>query len=260
MPAISISKTYADGDILFESDLDTIREDIETFLNVTKIDDDNIQDSGITASSKLVDATVTAAKLAADSVTTTKIADLNVTTAKINDLAVTAAKLGASAVETAKINDSAVTTAKINDGAVTQAKRAALGQQISSTCDIFSTTSTSAVDVTNLSITITTTGRPVFLTLIKNDGVANPSTITVNDTDASAAATLYILRDSTEIYETNLVVAATGATSVQLTVPPGIINHIDIPAAGTYTYKVQAAVSSGDNMGMAHMKLVAFEL
>lgn len=47
MPALSITKTYQDGDILTEADLDNIRESIENFFNVTGIDSDNIQPGGV---------------------------------------------------------------------------------------------------------------------------------------------------------------------------------------------------------------------
>lgn len=47
MPTLSITKSYADGDVLLESDLDSIRSSLLTFLNTTKIDSDNIQDDGI---------------------------------------------------------------------------------------------------------------------------------------------------------------------------------------------------------------------
>lgn len=85
MPTLTITKSYADGDILTEADLDNIRNDVITFLNTTKLDDDNIQDAGITGSSKLIDS----------SVTTAKINDAAITTAKIADLAVTSDKLAA---------------------------------------------------------------------------------------------------------------------------------------------------------------------
>lgn len=84
MPSLTISKTYEDGDVLLESDLDLIRTDITTFINTTKLDADNLQD-----------AAVTTAKLASDAVTTAKITDANVTTAKIADNAITGAKLDA---------------------------------------------------------------------------------------------------------------------------------------------------------------------
>ncbi len=56
MATLNVRREYADGDILLESDLDAFLDDIETFLNVTKIDDDNIQDLGITGSTKLKNA------------------------------------------------------------------------------------------------------------------------------------------------------------------------------------------------------------
>lgn len=47
MPVLTILKTYANGNVLTEADLDNIKNSIETFLNVTKIDDSNIQADGI---------------------------------------------------------------------------------------------------------------------------------------------------------------------------------------------------------------------
>lgn len=73
MPNLSITKSYADGNILTELDLDNIRTSLQTFFNVTKIDSDNIQDLGITTG-----------KLAAESVTTAKIDDNAVTKDKIS--------------------------------------------------------------------------------------------------------------------------------------------------------------------------------
>lgn len=102
MAQINVSRTYEDGEILTEADLDVFLDDLETFLNITKINDDNIQDAGINATAKVLNLSVTTAKLAAGAVTTNKIAD--------------------AAVETAKIADENITTAKIDDEAVTLAK------------------------------------------------------------------------------------------------------------------------------------------
>lgn len=112
MAQLDVRREYADGEILLASDLDAFLNDIETFLNIIGINDDNIQDGGINATTKIADATVTTAKLANGAVTTAKIADS----------AVTAAKLAADSVTTAKIVDAAVTTAKIADSAITIAK------------------------------------------------------------------------------------------------------------------------------------------
>jgi len=82
MPTISITKTYSDGTVLTEADLDNFKDDVETFLNTTKIDQDNIQTGGVDAAS-----------LATDSVETIKIKDLNVTTAKLANNSVDSTKL-----------------------------------------------------------------------------------------------------------------------------------------------------------------------
>lgn len=49
MPTLSVTKTYQDGDILSEADLDNIRSSLETFFNTTKINSTNVQASGISA-------------------------------------------------------------------------------------------------------------------------------------------------------------------------------------------------------------------
>lgn len=83
MATLSVTKTYQDGDLLLETDLDGIKSSIETFVNITGIGDDNIQNGGITGSTKLVDGSVTQAKLATNSVTTAKIVDETITLAKL---------------------------------------------------------------------------------------------------------------------------------------------------------------------------------
>lgn len=117
MAQLDVRREYADGEILLASDLDAFLNDIETFLNVIKLNDDNIQDGGINAATKLADASVTTNKLANGAVTTNKIADDAVTTAKIADSAVTTAKIADGAVTTAKIADATVTAAKISANA-----------------------------------------------------------------------------------------------------------------------------------------------
>lgn len=129
MAQLNITKTYDDGLILTEADLDNIKNDVETFLNVTKLSDDNLQDAGITASSKLIDASISTAKYANASVTAAKLAADAVGTASIADDSVTAAKLrddpsidANRAVTTDHIRDNAITKTKIADDAVGSAE------------------------------------------------------------------------------------------------------------------------------------------
>lgn len=100
MPTLTVTKSYSDGAVLNASDLDDIITSIETLINTTGLDDDNIQNSGITASSKLIDGTISAAKIATSAVTTAKINDAAVTTDKLADSSVTAAKLATAAINT----------------------------------------------------------------------------------------------------------------------------------------------------------------
>jgi len=282
MSTLDVRRNYADGDILYQSDLDAIVDDLETFLNVTKLTDDNIQDASITGSTKLIDATVTTGKLAssavttakitdsavttakiadsnvttakiADSnVTTAKIADSNVTTAKIADSNVTTAKIADSNVTTAKIADSNVTTAKLLDGAVTQAKLGAIVSGTSSSCSTFTTTSTSFTDVTNLSVTLTSYGRPLMIMVIP-DGSGNEGYAGV---PASASTSFRCLVDGGSIGENYI---GTAGANVQNRWPA--LSWVYPVAAGSHTVKVQQRLSSGTGtVSLYYAKLLVFEL
>lgn len=179
---------------------------------------------------------------------------------------VTNAKIANNAVTTAKINDLAVTTGKLEDGAVTQAKKAALGQQVSSSSGAFSTGSGTAVDVTNLSVTITITGRPVYVGLI-GDGSGNTSSIGCENSSGTTVQCYYrlvrVLSGSpTTLNNYSLSYLTVGGSSSDyiISAPSTSINTIDIPSSGTYTYKIQAYVSSSTSAYVNYSKLIAFEL
>lgn len=140
-----------------------------------------------------------------------------------------------------------IVTSMIADGAITYAKQASLNIQTSSTCGNFSLSGGGPGpfwnDVTNLSITITTNGRPICLNIVP-DGSANPCYTYVSN----SGNFLKYLRGSTDI-------------SLFYINPPMLqlpFMFIDTPSAGTYTYKVQFHVSV--DMAMQYFKLVAYEL
>lgn len=238
--------------------MDAFLDDLENFLNTTKIDNSNIQDGGIDGSlklttasvveSKLASAAVTTSKIADASITTAKIIDANITTAKIADSNVTTAKIADSNVTTAKIADSNVTTAKLADGAVTAAKKAALGQQTSGSSGYWTTASGSYSAVTNLSVSITTTGRPVFIGLISDGDLVNVHYIASSSNTNSAY--LSLTRAGTEVS-----MAWVGNAKQ----PLGSFWHIDTPAAGTYTYAVRGLASS-NTLEVSYAALIAYEL
>lgn len=98
MPKLDVTKNYADNQSPVESDFDAIIDDIEVLLNTVKLDDDNFMDGGITASTKIQPATISAGQIRNNNITTAKINDENVTTDKLQDDSVTTAKIAANAI------------------------------------------------------------------------------------------------------------------------------------------------------------------
>lgn len=178
---------------------------------------------------------------------------VQIPTAGITDLAVTTGKLAASAV----------TTAKILDGAVTQAKRAALGQQISSVCTLFSSISTTPADVTNLTVTITSTGRPIFVGIIPDvPGVGQDSVFGASPGGAGTATAYFdILEDGVSVARTRVTFESTD-TDYSVFAVPATFFTIRPNSAGTYTYKLQMYTTaiSGNEAFLTFCKMVAYEL
>lgn len=160
------------------------------------------------------------------------------------------------------IASNAVTTVKILDANVTRAKLAAVGQQVSASCALFATASTTLVDVTNLSISITTTGRPVVVGLIHDGDAVNGSQIYQNavaGVPTQSDLLLSFMRGATLI--ANYRVAGPYFPIF----PASAFNYLDAPAAGVYTYKVQIAVGPSANgttptANIERIKLFAYEL
>jgi hypothetical protein len=105
----------------------------------------------------------------------------------------------------------------------------------------FSTTSTSYVDVTNLTVSFTSTGKPVMITMIPDGTTSMVQVSRVGN--ALATATFKVLRGATSLNEINCGNGDSSAVQIQL--PPGSFQWVDTPAAGTYTYKIQGLTNSG---------------
>lgn len=252
MPTLSLPKNYADGTILFASDFDAIIDALETFLNVTGIDADNIQDDGITASSIIKDATIPAAKIASNAITTAKIADGAVITSKIPDDNITTAKIVDGSITTAKLNDGAVTTAKIVDNVIGKTKISSnYVFSDSLVTQTIPTSQTSAIAVTNLTCTITCRGNPIEIRLFPIPH-PNPNDTTtlyaggIESYKGSAAApqrysVVEVWRDSTVIAKfQDLTEMRIGGTQLAVVARPSIGPVFDDPGAGEYIYTVRA--------------------
>lgn len=226
MSQLSVRKTYEDGTDPTEQQLDDIRESIEEFFNVTKVNDDNIQDDGITGSDKLVDESVSAEKVASSAAET----------AKFQNGAVTAAKLAAGSV----------TTGKIAATNVTRAKMAAVNYAVSS--DI-NTVFTSASETTVGTAVLTTGGRPVRISMMpRSGGGSNGPSLQVYTASTSASndsrMTFTLYRDGTQIDKTIISMRAPEIGHM-FSVPGTTLNFYDMnPSAAEHTYVLKVAVNS----------------
>jgi len=167
-----------------------------------------------------------------------------------------------------------ISTSNIAAQAITQALLAsrstgstvaAGGVAISASSGTFSTTSTSFTPVTNLSVTITTTGRPVRIFLQSDGSAGNPTRVIVANTSTDPVSGFFLLyRGSTAIAEENMEISAGSPTAGQaLTIPASSIQFLDTPAAGTYTYSLQVAplsLNGSPYMDVQYVVLVAYEI
>lgn len=155
-------------------------------------------------------------------------------------------------------------TSNLADGSVTRPKLAVVGQSISSSSGIFSTASTSFVDVTNLSRTVSTSGRPIMV-FVQPDNSGNPAYFGSQSSTlgVSGQASFRILRDGSEIGRTWVFPAvgvSSGTSATSVFIPPSLM-MMDPVAANSYTYKIQAESSSAlINAICNNCVLVVYEL
>jgi hypothetical protein len=124
-----------------------------------------------------------------------------------------------------------------------------------------SATSGSPATVTGLSVTITTTGNPVQLSLQVNPTFQGFVGISNNGADTSMGGDIIFLRGATSLCDQHIEQASGGSTSSILNVTPSTFMFIDTPTAGTYTYTVQAYVDTGSTvMTIFNTILTAYEL
>jgi hypothetical protein len=186
----------------------------------------------------------------------------SVTTAKIASQAVTSAKIANGAVGSTQIASLGVATSNIANNAVTRTQLASVGQQISTPVGSFTTSSGSFVPVTGLSVTITTSGRPVMV-FLQPDGTTSSGLLGITSSSITTQATgsLNVKRGATLVFTMTVGGPITSA-SAPLFFPLGLM-LLDTPSAGTYTYAVQAATFAGagtPSFSINDSVLVAYEL
>lgn len=112
--------------------------------------------------------------------------------------------------------------------------------------------SSAFTDISNMSVSITTSGRPVVITVIP-DTTSNESYV---GTGAATEARFQFLRDSTSLG----VIRMDGGSSHAYRSAPAALSTIDTPTAGTYTYKLQGKAGSGGSTVVYYCLLMAYEL
>jgi len=160
----------------------------------------------------------------------------------VADGAITEAKLGSSAVTTAKINNGAITSAKLDSGLAL----GKIGQVISTTkTDTFSTASTTFVDITGLSVSITPTSATSKILIHIN---------LVKGTNANDQSAFKLVRGSTDIAIGDADGSRTRATLPSYTgnadASPQYtslaMTHLDSPSTtSATTYKIIGRTNSG---------------
>ncbi len=251
MSTLTINTTYDTAQILYEAQLDEIKNPIETYFNTTQIDGDNIQANILDGATYLADDSISTDKLASNSVTTAKLVD----STPSSDTGITAAKINTDAITTAKLDDSAITTAKINDGAVTTAK-------ITSSLpkSVMLDNPTSSVNLTNLSISLggaatgdtlvgtltfsgLTSGKPIIISL-QSTATSTGYGYMGGDTFRSAAllpppltAHIKLKKDGTTVHD--FFMQATGDRQyTYYKLPLSSFNYIDIASSTSHAYSL----------------------
>lgn len=113
------------------------------------------------------------------------------------------------------------------------------------------------------SVTITTTGRPIFIGLFP-DAASSAIAAFIGGGGVTAGSSLHLniifARDGT--YISNTYININSGASESLGVPPASFSTIDIVGAGTYTYTVLLRETTGLSraVDIYYCKLVAFEL
>lgn len=105
-----------------------------------------------------------------------------------------------------------------------------------------------------LSCTLTTTGRPVSLSLIPVASTSTDSNTSAFSVTNSSTFIVALFRDTTQVSSTQYG----GTNAIEA---PGQFTAIDLPSAGTYTYTLQARIASSNGViNISNVALMAYEI
>ena len=142
---------------------------------------------------------------------------------------------------------------------------ASVGQQISASSGDYFGSPSSYTQVPNLSVTITTTGRPVMI-MLQPDSTNTGAAIQLAPISGSVTDLLgefQFKRNTTAVSTSILYTQGASSANLGISVPPGNLNFLDTPSAGTYTYALYCQTGSGFGAATIYVSncvLVAYEL
>lgn len=274
MPLLDVTRSYLDNSPFLERYIDDFLDDIEELLNVTQLDDDNIQDASLTASTIVTAGSITTAKMISEIATTAKFAAGSVTTSKLPTGGIVAAEVADANITTDKIANTTITTALFADASLSTTEFADSGLNKSSlTASVYAESAevvtVGAGDsgswvVVATAPAMTTTGNPVLVQINKSsiaaDSIFNTEQISTNSTDIEvrfkvdgiviAVYRVYMQNDHASI----------GAA---LRLPISSFSFIHIPSAGSHTYSAEIrTIITGLSVFhyFQYIKLIAVEL
>lgn len=127
-----------------------------------------------------------------------------------------------------------------------------LGETHPAAITTFTGNSQTLADITGLSATITTTGRPVLILLFPSGDTSGGAEMF--STSSQPASRIHLLRDSSTIAR----IAVRALTDSGISIPP---IFFDTPGAGTYTYKFQYRTNNAAAFfSIQYVRMVVFEL
>lgn len=127
------------------------------------------------------------------------------------------------------------------------------GVALSSDSGVYASNATSNTPVTNLGLSLVTSGRPVMIIIQPSNNSAFSSFMELNG--PSPTATFLIARNSSNISASMLLSIA---PDEQI---PQFISFIDFPSAGTNVYNLGAFVNSSSvTLTISHYTMIAYEL
>lgn len=187
---------------------------------------------------------------------------------------ITAAQIGSGSIQGSNLASGTITAVQIASNTITLANLASrqtgtnnvgLGGVATSgdsgEQDI--TTQNTVLSITNLSVKITTSGRPVYVGLIPsgNPATNTQSSVIFNTTANGVTAYVYIMRGTNCVASVNPSGYSGSTGGIQVGFPPSSFQTIDFPpSAGTWTYSVQCLFYEGSEVIFKSVTLAAFEL